>query len=104
MFSSFLRSSHPQVLMVALALPLAGCGVVPDEQALREFRTDFPDVAVERHEVGEGDSDHARMHFVYATPTGERLERVWLYQRQKDNSWRAVWKSEPKQPGSDFGD
>ena len=90
--------------MVALALSLACFGVVSDEQALREFKAAFPDVTVERPFVGEGDSDHAWMHFVYTTPTGDRFEQVWMYQRQKDNSWRAAWKSAPQQPGSDFGD
>jgi hypothetical protein len=104
MFSYSRRSTIFRFAVAGAALFFAGCGVVSDEQALREFNAAFPDVTIERHDVGEGDSDHARMHFVYITPTGERLERVWLYQRQKDNSWRAVWKSEPKPPGSDFGD
>jgi hypothetical protein len=104
MFSSSLRPPRVHLLMVALALSLAGCGGVSDQQALREFKVAFLDVTVERQFVGEGDSDHAYMHFVYTAPTGERLEQMWLYQRQKDNSWRAIHKSEPKPPGSDFGD
>ena len=104
MVSLSLRSPRVHLLMVASALCLAGCGVISNEKALREFKAAFPDVTVERQFVGEGDSDHAYMHFVYTTTNGERLERMWLYQRQKDDSWRAVHKSEPKPPGSDFGD
>lgn len=104
MFTSSQRSTRVRLAVVALALCLPACGVVSDDQALREFKTAFPDVTVERQFVGEGDSDDARMHFVYTTPTGTRLEQVWLYQRQKDDSWRAVYRSDPKPPGSDFGD
>lgn len=90
--------------VAALALCLTACGGVSNDQALREFKAAFPGVTVEQQFIGEGDSDHAYMHFVYTTPTGTRLERMWLYQRQKDDSWRAIRKSEPKPPGSDFGD
>lgn len=104
MFSSPLRQSPFRLAVAVLALFVAGCGVVSHEQALREFKGAFPDVTVEQQFVGEGDSDHAYMHFVYATPAGERLEQMWLYQRQKDNSWQAIYKNGPKAPGSNFGD
>jgi hypothetical protein len=97
------RSARAHFAVAALALCLTACGVSNDE-ALREFKGAFPDVTVEQQFVGEGDSDHAHMHFVYTTPTGARLEQMWLYQRQTGNSWRAIHKSEPKPPGSDFGD
>ena len=90
--------------LATLALAFAGCSMISDEQALSEFEAAFPDVTVERQFVGEGNSDSAYMHFVYTTREGERLERMWLYHRQKDNSWQAIHKSEPKPPGSDFGD
>ena len=83
---------------------LAGCDRVSDEQALREFKTAFPAVTMDEQFVGEEDSDHAYMHFRYTTPAGECLERMWVYQRQKDGSWRAVQKSDSKPPSSDFGD
>ena len=83
---------------------LAGCSRLSDGQALREFKEAFPDVTVNEQFVGEGDSGAAYMHFRYTTPAGERLERVWIYLRQKDGSWRATHKSEPKPPRSDFGD
>ena len=94
-----------RILSALLALAcLAGCSRISDEQALREFKAAFPDVTVTQQFVGEGDSDAAYMHFRYTTPAGERLERMWLYLRQKDGSWRVTHKSEPKPPGSDFGD
>ena len=103
MFLPFLLRSGG-LAVVAIALLLAACNVISDEQALREFKAEFPDVTVEQQFVGEGNSDSAYMHFVYTTRAGERLERSWLYLRQKDNSWRAIHKSEPKPPGSDFGE
>jgi fructose-1,6-bisphosphatase/sedoheptulose 1,7-bisphosphatase-like protein len=90
--------------IAAFAVALVACSRVSDEQALRDFKAEFPDVTVEQQFVGEGNSDSAYMHFVYTTRVGERFERMWLYHRQKDSSWRAIHKSEAKSPGSDFGD
>lgn len=76
---------------------------MPDDQALREFKAAHPDVTISEQFVGEGDWDHAYMHFRYATHSGERLEEVWVYQRQ-DQSWRVIAKEGPKPAGSKFGD
>ncbi len=84
---------------------LAGCGVVSDEQALQEFKSAYPNATVYKQFVGEGDSDTAYVHFLY-TETGSKTKKevMWQYQRQEDNSWKTVYKSKPKPPGSDFGD
>ena len=84
---------------------LAGCGSISDEQALREFKEANPNATVYHQVVGEGDSDHAYMHYQY-TESGskEKNEVVWLYQKQLDGSWKVIHKSRPKPPGSGFGD
>jgi hypothetical protein len=93
------------IAVLAVIATLSSCGRPLYEQALREFRAAHPDATVQEQFVGEGDFDHAYMHFRYTTPaSAERLEQMWMYQRQKDNSWRAIHKIGPKSPGSDFGD
>ena len=55
--------------------------------------------------MGEGDSDHAYMHFRYTTATSsDRLEQMWLYQWQKDKTWRVIRKEGPKPAGARFSD
>jgi len=91
------------VFVVALAL--GACGKALDEQALREFQSAHPDATVQRQFVGEGDFDHAFMHFRYTTATSpESLEQMWLYQWQKDKTWRVIRKEGPKPAGSRFSD
>jgi hypothetical protein len=93
------------IILVLTVCSLAGCGVLSDEQALREFKAAYPNAEVYEQFVGEGDCDHAYMHFRY-TEAGseEKREVVWVYQRQKDSKWTVIHKSDPKPPGSDFGD
>ena len=70
-----------QLSVLVLALTLLGCGKALDEQALREFKSAHPDAKVQRQFVGEGDFDHAFMHFRYTTTTSsEPLEQMWVYQ------------------------
>jgi hypothetical protein len=82
---------------------LCGCGMVTDKQAAEDFMQAHPRATIYEQFIGEGDSDHAYMHFRY-TEAGlpDRMEQMWLYQRQKDDSWKAVRKSGPKPPGSNF--
>jgi len=91
--------------LIALVLFLAGCGMVADRQAAEEFKKAYPKATIYEQFVGEGDADDAYMHFRY-TEEGrpEKLEQVWLYQRQKDNSWKVTRKDGPKPAGSKFGD
>lgn len=84
---------------------LCGCGMVTDKQAAEEFKKAHPQAMIYQQFVGEGNSDFAYMHFRY-TESGDpkKLEQVWGYARQPDNSWKVAWKADPKAPGSDFGD
>lgn len=82
----------------------AGCNRFSEAEALKEFQVSNSRVTVSEHFVGEGDSDHAFMHFRYTNPMNERLEEVWIYQRQRNRSWRVVDKQGPKPAGARFGD
>ena len=95
-----------QCLLSAMVVCIfSGCAVVSNEQALREFKTAYPNAIVYEQFVGEGNSDTAYMHFRY-TETGstEKREVMWVYLKQKDGSWRVMSRSEPKPAGARFGD
>jgi hypothetical protein len=88
-----------------MALSFAGCSVVSEKQARDEFQNAHPDAKIYEQFIGEGDSDHAFMHFRYTLSGSDvRLEQVWHYQRQKDGSWRVIAKEGPAPAGSKFGD
>jgi hypothetical protein len=90
---------------VFVVLLLSGCSMVSEKKAREEFQKANPDAKIYEQFIGEGDSDDAYMHFRYTLPgLNARLEQMWLYQRQKDGSWRAVVKDGPKPAGSKFGD
>jgi hypothetical protein len=79
--------------------------MVAEKQARDEFQKANPDAKIYQQFVGEGDSDHAFIHFRYTLPGSDtRLEQVWHYQRQKDDSWRVIIKEGPAPAGSKFGD
>jgi hypothetical protein len=91
--------------MMVFALLLSACSRVPEKQARAEFQTAYPDAKIYEQFVGEGDSDDAYMHFRYTIPGSDaKLEQMWLYQKQKNGSWRAVAKDGPTPAGSKFGD
>ncbi len=94
------------LLVIAFTLcTLWGCSVVPEKQAVEEFKKANPDAVLHEHFIGEGDSDHAYYHFRYSEKqSNAKLEVVWLYQRQKDNTWKVIAKEGPKPSGSKFGD
>jgi hypothetical protein len=52
-------------LVMLLALLAAGCSVVSEKQARDEFQKAHPDAKIYEQFIGEGDSDHAFMHFRY---------------------------------------
>jgi hypothetical protein len=91
--------------VVFAGLFLAGCSMVSDKEARAEFQKANPDAKIYEQFIGEGDSDDAYMHFRYTLPGSDaKLEQMWLYQRQKDGSWRVVVKDGPKPAGSKFAD
>jgi hypothetical protein len=91
--------------VVAGALLLSACSRVSERQAHDEFQKANPNAKIYEQFVGEGDSDDAYMHFRYTiSGSDSQLEQMWLYQKQKDGSWRAVAKDGPKPAGSKFGD
>ena len=102
--------AFPPLLLRYLALLgtaalLVGCGMVTDEQAAKEFLKAHPKANIYQQFVGEGDFDHAYMHFRYTEDdSGKKLEQVWVYQRQKDDTWQIISKEGPKPAGSKFGD
>ena len=105
LFTISVQRSFQRFVILLAAAALGACGKALDEQALREFKSAHSDAIVQEQFVGEGDFDHAYMHFRYTTPASpERVEQMWLYQWQKDKTWRVIAKVGPKPPGSDFGD
>jgi hypothetical protein len=92
-------------LLFVSAFLFAGCGMVTDKQAANEFKQAHPKATIYEQFIGEGDSDHAYMHFRYTEERKpEKVEQVWVYQRQKDDSWKVIGKDGPKPAGSKFGD
>ncbi len=95
-------------LLLVMAFTLCaiwGCSVVSEKQAMEEFKKANPDAVLLEQFVGEGDSDHAYYHFRYTEKqSNAKLEVVWLYQRQQDNTWKVIAKEGPKPSGSKFGD
>jgi hypothetical protein len=67
------------VVVLSLAVMLCGCDPPVHKHALNEFKAAHPDAIVQRQYVGEGDSDHAFMHFRYITASSpEPLEQMWV--------------------------
>jgi hypothetical protein len=84
---------------------LWGCTAGPEKQSLMEFKAENPEAVVYEHFVGEGDFNHALIHFRYTKgPSDKKLEEAWLYQRQKNKNWKLIGKEGPKPAGSKFGD
>jgi hypothetical protein len=80
-------------------------GIISNEQALLDFKKDYPKTKVYDQFIGEGDSDHAYMHFRFIdAESKEKKEVMFLYQKKDDGAWNIIYKSKPKSPGSDFGD
>ena len=90
---------------LCIVLLISGCGMVTDKQAADEFTQVNPKAIIYEQFIGEGDSDHAYMHFRYTEgdPT-KKMEQMWVYQRQKNDTWRAIRKEGPKPAGSQFSD
>jgi ketosteroid isomerase-like protein len=84
---------------------IAGCGMVSEKDAAAEFIRSHPTAHIYEQFIGEGDSDHAYMHFRYTEGNQPiKMEQMWVYQRQDDGRWKVIGKNGPKPPGSDFGD
>jgi hypothetical protein len=91
--------------LMGSALLIASCGMVTDKQAANEFKRAHPNATIYEQFIGEGDLDHAYMHFRYTEERrSERVEQMWVYQRQKDDSWTVIRKEGPKPAGSKFSD
>jgi len=84
---------------------LIACARRLESDALKDFKEAYPQATVYEQFVGEGDDADAYMHFRYTMAgSQDRLEQMWLYQKQKDGSWRVMAKEGPKPAGSKFGD
>jgi hypothetical protein len=93
------------VIAFCVVALIAGCSRVSDAVARRDFEKANPEANIYEQFVGEGDDAAAYMHFRYTLPGSDaRLEQMWLYQKQRDSSWRVVTKDGPKPAGSKFGD
>ena len=94
------------VLVIALSVFFsAACNRVSAKQAEKDFKETNPDVTLHDCFVGEGDSDHAYYHFRYTKRgTEAKWEEVWLYQKQRDGTWKVVHKDGPKPWGAKSGD
>jgi hypothetical protein len=83
---------------------LSGCSGLSQKEAEAEFKKANPEVVLLEQFVGEGDSDNAYYHFRYRRKEADtQLEEVWLYQRQKDGTWKVTAKEGPKPLGAKFG-
>ncbi len=83
--------------LILLGVFLSACDMVTDKQATDEFKLAHPNASIDSQFVGEGDSDHAYMHFQYTDKgSTNRLEQVWLYQRQPGGLWKAIHKDDPE--------
>lgn len=93
-------------LFIAVAIfAVIGCNSIKEQEVTNEFIRANPEAVLLEQFVGEGDSDHAYVHFRYTIgKSTEKLEEVWLYQRQHDKTWKAIKKNGPKPAGSKFGD
>ena len=86
-------------------LTMLGCNGIKKEEVTNDFKKTNPDAVLLEQFVGEGDSEHAYVHFRYTIgKSNEKLEEVWLYQRQKSKAWKVIKKDGPKSAGSKFGD
>ena len=101
-----MKNMNNNVYLIALAIFIViGCSSFKEQDIANEFKKANPDVVLLEQFVGEGDSDNAYIHFRYTRGKSvEKLEEVWLYQKQQDKTWKVIKKSDPKPAGSKFGD
>jgi len=95
-----------RLLLITVSIfAIVGCNNIKEQEITNEFKKTTPDAVLLEQFVGEGDSDHEYVHFRYTIgQSPEKLEEVWLYQRQQDKTWKVINKSGPKPAGSKFGD
>jgi hypothetical protein len=81
------------LLMALFILTMVSCNGIKEQEIKNDFKKTNPDAVLLEQFVGEGDSDHAYVHFRYTMGNStEKLEEVWLYQRQQDKKWKVISK------------